>query len=361
MKRLVATAVFIPFIWVAWTQNGSEIILLNDKNLTYTAGTRHSFEVIDGKNTLVLNGRAQFKNLIFRNGTIAVDIYANTKRSFAGITFRKKNETFEEVYIRMHKSGLLDALQYNPIFNMESNWQLYPEHQSTIITKTEGWNTLKVVVNDGMAEIFVNGKSAMIVPDLKTGHKEGNIGLFALFENRFANFRVSTLSSMNKPTIEKEDAIEGLITEWKLSKPATYDPESLPGDVRNIPYLTKGQTDVSGLLTISKYVTKPSRGKYRGNDEDYVVVGTTINSIEEGQKQFYFDYSDRIMVYLNGELLYSGNNAFRFKNRQYQGHLRLETHMVTLQMKKGSNELQCVVIERANGWGLMGKVIDSTP
>ncbi|RKN83539.1 family 16 glycoside hydrolase [Ulvibacterium marinum] len=358
MKKLVATALLMAFLWGVSAQNGIEKIPLNDDNLSYPEGTQHSFETIDGKNTLVLNGRAQVKNPRFTNGTIEVEVFANQKRSFAGITFRKQDETFEEVYIRMHKSGLPDALQYNPVFNMESNWQLYPEHQAAVITKNEGWNTLKIVVNGDTAEIFVNGKSAMVVPDLKTDHEEGNIGLFALFENRFANLKVSKESEVNLPEAEESNTIEGLITEWNLSVPSTFDGKTFPKNVKNVPYMTKGQAETSGLLTVSKYVTKPSRGKYRRNNEDYVVAGTTINSTEEIVKHFYFDYSDRIMVYLNGELLYSGNNGFLFKNPQYEGHLKLETNMVTLPLKKGANELQCVVIERANGWGLMGRLTD---
>ena len=286
-----------------------------------------------------------------------MDVYANQKRSFAGITFRKKNNTFEETYIRMHKSGSPDGLQYNPVFNIESNWQLYPEYQAVVTTKKEGWNTFKVVVKDDLAEIYVNGKKALAVTDLKTDHKEGNIGLFALFENRFANLRVSKETPIGQVPEKEVAPIEGLITEWQLSEPRSFNAELDFSEVlENIQYPHLGKAEASGLLTISKYVVKPSRGKFRRNAEDYVVASTTIESSSEEPKLFSFDYSDRIMVFLNRKLLFKGNNGFLYKNGQYQGHLKLETNTLSLPLKTGTNTLQCVVIERANGWGLMGKL-----
>ena len=91
------------------------------------------FDNFDNRKTLLLQrNRATVKNLPFKNGTIEVDVYANTARSFAGITFRKQNNNMEEVYMRMHKSNQVDAIQYTPIFNNESNWQLYKEFQAKV-------------------------------------------------------------------------------------------------------------------------------------------------------------------------------------------------------------------------------------
>lgn len=357
MKRhLLIAMILIPLITIG--QVDVHNILLNEDNLSFAEHTQYTFETIDGKNTLVLNGRAQVKELIFGNGTLEVEVYANSKRSFAGITFRKQGDTFEEVYLRMHKSGEPDALQYTPAFNIESNWQLYPEYQTVAVTKNKGWNTLKIQVKDHVAEIFVNGKSVLIVDDLKTDHKAGSIGLFALFENRFANLKFSKNEMVTSIKKQDDKNIEGLITEWKLSEPKPYNEEDDFSKLLNTSYKITGKTASNGLLPISKYIVKPSRGKYSRNHEDYVIVGTSIDSNSEEVKYFAFDYSDKIMVYLNGELLFKGTNSFRFKNIQHKGHLKMGTNNIPLKLKKGKNILQCVVIEKANGWGLMGRIID---
>ncbi len=150
-----------------------------------------AFEQFDNRETLVLkNGRAIVKKLNFTNGTIEVDVYANSIRSFAGITFRKQNDNMEEVYMRMHKSSQADAIQYTPIFNNESNWQLFREYQAQVSFKNTGWNTLRIEVNNKSTKVFVNDKIVMSIDHLRTDHSIGEIGLFSLFANRFSNFRV---------------------------------------------------------------------------------------------------------------------------------------------------------------------------
>ena len=95
-----------------------------------------TFERFNNRETLILNsGRITVKNHRFINGTIEVDVYANSIRSFAGITFRKQNNNMEEVYMRLHKSNQVDAVQYTPIFNNESNWQLFRESQAKVSFK----------------------------------------------------------------------------------------------------------------------------------------------------------------------------------------------------------------------------------
>ena len=103
-----------------------------------------SFEALEGRKTLNLNGKAYVKNIDFSDGSIQVDVYANSKRSFAGIVFRKQNHFMEEIYMRLHKSRQVDAVQYTPVFNGESNWQLYREYQANVEFKTKVENLVKV-------------------------------------------------------------------------------------------------------------------------------------------------------------------------------------------------------------------------
>ena len=116
------------------------------------------------------------------------------------------------------------------------------------------------------------------------------------------------------------------------------------------------RTEQSGLLPISKYVAKPTSGNFEANPEAYTVASTTISVDVDKTKLFSFDYSDKIILYLNGAPIFYGNNAFRSKNNQFQGHLGLGANKIQLHLEKGSNTLHCVVIDKANGWGLIGKL-----
>jgi len=315
------------------------------------------FEEFEGRETLLLNGKVIVKDLQFSNGIIEVDVYANEVRSFAGIIFREQEGTMEEAYMRLHKSKQADAVQYSAIYNLETNWQLYREHQANVRFKTKGWNALRVEVKGTMAEIFVNDEKVLGIDDLKTGFSVGQLGLTALFNNRFSNFRITNLdevTSVNRLTKENKDL--NIIKKWNVSQAFPYTEGTLnPKDFTKLESMSLN-TEASGLLPISKYVQRTSVGNFEANKEEYAVVSTTIVSDTNEVREFYFDYSDKIFVYLNGRLVFSGNNAFRSKGVQYMGHVNINSNSLYLDLKKGENKLHCVVIDKANGWGIIGGI-----
>ncbi len=316
------------------------------------------FEKFDNRKTLVLkNGRATVKNQNFTNGSIEVDVYAKSIRSFAGISFREQNDNLEEVYMRLHKSNQVDAVQYTPMFNNESNWQLYREYQANTSFKNKGWNSLRIDVQDLRAEVFVNNIKVMTVDRLRTAQEEGVIGLWALFGNRFSNFRI-THGTVSEKQITSKTLVRdaNIISQWEITKAYPYTEGKLQFENFSNEKYTKVSTEESGMLPISKYVKKTTSGSFEQNKEDYVIATTTIHSEKQETQLFSFDYSDKILVFLNGKLLFSGNNAFRQKGVQYMGHMEINTNKLYLSLKKGKNKIHCVVIEKANGWGLIAKL-----
>ncbi|WP_265242872.1 DUF1080 domain-containing protein [Muriicola sp. Z0-33] len=317
------------------------------------------FERFDNRETLVLSsGRITVKGQKFTNGTIEVDVFANSIRSFAGITFRRQNDNMEEVYMRMHKSSQVDALQYTPIFNNESNWQLFREYQARVSFKKIGWNTLRVEVNNECAEVYLNDEKVMSIDNLRTNQNTGEVGLFALFSNRFSNFKIT-----QKDTVEVHKACSNnptkanVITQWEITKAKPYkEKEDLNFDDFLKEKYTTVATERSGLLPISKYIRKTFSGNFEENEEDYTIVYTTIDTDQKETRTFSFDYSDKIIVYLNGEVIFKGNNAFRAKGIQYMGHININTNKLYLPLEKGLNKIHCVVIDKANGWGIIGKL-----
>ena len=317
-----------------------------------------TFERFDNRETLLLkNGRATVKNQKFTNGTIEVDVHANSIRSFAGITFRKQKENMEEVYMRLHKSNQVDAIQYTPIFNNESNWQLFREYQARVFFKNTGWNTLRIEVNNKSAEVFVNDEKVMSINHLITDNSAGEIGLFALFNNRFSNFRFTPKDAMeNSETGDNNPIDPNIITQWEITKAKPYKGMELHLDDFLKEKYTTVTTEESGLLPISKHIKKTSSGNFGQNREDYIIAATTIYSDSSETRLFSFDYSDKIIVYLNGKAIFRGNNSFRAKGVQYMGHMGVDVNKLYLPLEKGENKLQCVVIDKANGWGLIGKL-----
>lgn len=317
-----------------------------------------TFERFDNRETLLLNsGRVTAKNQKFTNGTIEVDVYANSIRSFAGITFKKQNNNMEEVYMRLHKSNQVDAVQYTPIFNNESNWQLYKELQARVSFKNKSWNTLRIEVKNKSAEVFVNNEKVMSIDYLRTNHRTGEIGLFALFNNRFSNFKFTPKDTIeNSETSDNSPIDLNIITQWKITNAKPYNQKELYFDDFLKEKYTTVNTEKSGLLPISKYIKKTFSGNFEQNIEDYTIAFTSVYTENSGTKLFSFDYSDKIIVYLNGEAIFKGNNAFRTKGVQYMGHIDINTNKLYLPLRKGVNNIHCVVVDKANGWGLIAKL-----
>jgi hypothetical protein len=81
-----------------------------------------------GRKCLFLDGGAAIlKDFEMRDGVLDVDVATPASRGFFGFDFRidEKGANYEEVYLRQHKSGLPDAMQYTPVLNTGRNWQLY--------------------------------------------------------------------------------------------------------------------------------------------------------------------------------------------------------------------------------------------
>lgn len=363
-----------------------EPVPFNDTFWKMGKSSKYSFENFENRETLFLDGEA-YLDINLQKGVIQVDIFGRTERSFAGIAFRNSNGQEEKVYLRMHKSGQVDALQYTPIFNGESNWQLYPEFQSKVDFIPDDWNTLRVEFQDANAIISVNGKIVLTVKNLKTDNSTGSVGLWSLFGGRFSNFivdqKVKDLELDLGGTIEQDPFV---IRHWQLSKSSPveiirgvdieldvefnktendrpdfhlYDRSSKP---MTFYHLNRSYTPVvterSGLLPISKYVKKQSVGNFDRNQEDYVVAKLEITTEKQETRKFSFDYSDKAIVYLNRKEIFQGNNAFRSKGIQHKGHLSIDANTLYLNLKEGHNVLHIVVIEKANGWGLIGKLYE---
>src|SRR4029079_2033986 len=81
-----------------------------------------------GRKSLLLDGgAATLKDFEMRDGVIDVDVATPAARGFFGIQWRidAEGKTAEWIYLRQHKSGEPDAMQYTPVLNTGLNWQLY--------------------------------------------------------------------------------------------------------------------------------------------------------------------------------------------------------------------------------------------
>jgi hypothetical protein len=139
------------------------------------------------------------KNSDFRNGTIEVKVLSKLlknapplSRGFIGVAFRinKENTQFENIYIRPTNGRAEDQLRRNhstqyfsyPDYKFERLRNEFPGlYESYADMALNEWITMKIVVKDKQAKLFLNGNQypSLIVNDLKHGSDAaGSIGLW---------------------------------------------------------------------------------------------------------------------------------------------------------------------------------------
>jgi len=95
------------------------------------------------KSLFLDGGAAILKDSKMRDAVIDVDVATPATRGFFGIQFRIADDgaNSEWVYLRQHKSGLPDAIQYTPVLNTGLNWQSTMDQASlplSIFPETRG-------------------------------------------------------------------------------------------------------------------------------------------------------------------------------------------------------------------------------
>ena len=327
-----------------------------------------------GRKCLSLDGGAAVLNdFEMRDGVIEVDMATTATRGFAGFLFRIANEgaDAEEVYLRMHKTGLPDAMQYTPVLNTGRNWQIYngPGFTGAVDIPKNVWFHLRLEVSGAQAKFYVKdmGKPALVMSDLKSGVQKGQVALFVLTgATYFSNFEVRTT-----PEAAWERHLPPMppatLTRWSLSP--SYDALQrnlerplLDSEVHAISWQDV-EAEAPGFVVINRYRESPHPVVSFQRDFStrlepqpgmkVVYARTVIDSDRDQVKRLYIGYSDDVSVFLNGKILFRGRSAQSFRDPGFLGIVNPENDAVYLPLKKGSNELMLAVSELGGGWGFI--------
>src|SRR5215467_10758837 len=332
-----------------------------------------------GRKCLFLDGGAAIlKDFEMRDGVIDVDVATPANRGFFGFDFRidDKGANYEEVYLRQHKSGLPDAMQYTPVLNTGRNWQIYngPGFTGAVDIPKDVWFHLRLEVTGAQAKLYVKDmdQPALVMNDLKSGVQKGQVALAVLTgATYFSNFEVRTTPDApwerHLPPMQPNT-----LTKWSLS-PA-YDALS-----RNLERpLTSSESEAlqwqdveaepPGFVVIYRYRQAPHpnvtfQGDFSKRLEPQpgmkvVYVRTNIDSERDQVKKLYIGYSDDVSVFLNGKILYRGRSAQGFRDPGFLGIVNPENDAVYLSLKKRGNELMLALSELGGGWGFICRLVD---
>jgi len=311
----------------------------------------------------LVNGSAYLEDAHFTNGIIEFNIGLQQSRYFPGIRFRVQDaDNGESYYLRPHQSGNPDAMQYYPEYHGSGGWQLYygDGYNNAHKLPFDRWLHVKILVSGSRAEVYFDEEKepVLTIHKLKRPLSEGMIAL----ENpgsvpaRYADFSytaLDTVALMSKPVADPLLPAT-VFSSWQVSAP--FDEKWLQGKSslsssqksafqwQPLPADERGVADLSILAAVSP-------GK------NTVFVRQVIESDRAQLKKFSFGFSDRVRVYLNGKLLYAGEDDFLSRDYRFLGTMGYWDALY-LNLPKGRNELWMAVSEDMGGWGVQAKLED---
>ena len=324
-------------------------------------------EQYDGRTTLAMkSGFAYRRDVRLENGTIDVDVMTTEMRSFVYLMFRMQSDSaFEDFYMRPHKSNAPDALQYAPVYQQQSAWQLYhgalgggtaPVHIPDGV-----WNKLRIVLSGRRAAIFVNdtAKPALIVPRLGHEPSAGYLALRAFLPPgvagagptvRFANLRVRPDHVPFVFPQTAETAVAGVVGSWLVG-------DAFPaGDTATVSAPDAATTQwrrvnalPNGLLELHRVVPLKAGMRNVG-----VVARLNISADRAGVYPMELGFSDRVTAIVNGTPLFHGNDSYDYANRR-DGLIAYSQATLYLPLRAGANTVDFIVTDVFGGWGIMGR------
>jgi hypothetical protein len=302
----------------------------------------------------------------FVDGALAVDVAFSGERGFMGAIWRLADAgNYEEFYLRPHQSGNPDATQYTPVFNGVAGWQLYHGERYAVraVHRPDAWVRLAIVFAGPRAEVYLGGSEVplLAIDELKRGAAPGGVGVSALdfapahFSNFFFTAAPVPLRSRPAPVAAPPDASAGVVREWWVSEAfregrlgETFELDS--GDLAPRTW-SRLEAEPAGLANLAKV-----QGIELGRN---TVLARTVVVVErDGVRRLDFGFSDRVRVFLNGRLLYRGDDAQGSRDYRFLGSIGYFDALY-LPLVRGENELVLAVSEdNRGGWGVQARFAD---
>ncbi|HLK51956.1 MAG TPA: hypothetical protein VKU42_00790 [Candidatus Angelobacter sp.] len=279
-----------------------------------------------GRKSIFLDGGAAVLNdFEMRDGVIDVDVSTPASRGFFGIQFRIASEggNAEWVYLRQHKSGLPDAMQYTPVLNTGLNWQIYngPGFTGAVDIPKDLWFHQRLEVVGAQAKLYVKDmdKPALVMNDLKSGIQKGQVALAALTgATYFSNFEIHTT-----PDAPWERHLPpmpaGTLTKWSISP--SYDAlernleRPLTAQENTAIHWQDVDAEPPGFVVLYRYREAPHPRVTFATDFSkrldpqpgmkVIYARTNIDSDHDQVKKLFIGYSDDVSVFLNGKILFA--------------------------------------------------------
>ena len=331
-------------------------------------------EAAEGRELITADsGLAVRRDVRLEDGTIAFDVRLTRRRSFVYLKFRMQDDgEYEEIYLRPHKSGLPDAVQYTPVYQGQSAWQLHhgPGATAAVEFATDRFTRVRLVLQGTRAALFVGDgvEPALVMPALARTPRAGYIALRCFVPPgtpgaepaaRFANVSIDpgrvdydfgTAAAPPTPA-------PGVIRSWAVSQALTAPdgPEPRAPSKEVLGAFSRVDAPPSGLVELHRHVRIP-----KGSREAGAAARVFVRAAQAGVRALDLGFSDRATVFLNGVALFEGDASYSFDAPRREGLIGFDQARLFLPLRQGENELLVVVRDGFGGMGLMARYVDAS-
>lgn len=307
-------------------------------------------QVVDfqGRRALLLRGAiAKLGDANFDTGIIEFDMaLPSNAQSFPGVYFRGVDDAnYEHFYLRPHQNGNPDTMQYTPVINGMTGWQIYAQYNAQTRLPINEWFHVRMEIAADSARVFVGGdEPILVVGDLKRDRAAGYIMLRgSLGGAYFANINIAPSEPAAAPAETPPELPAGLVRTWQVSaampEETAYRFAEEPRQNRinwtALPVETNGFANLARVAVHSPGTTA-------------VMARVALEADSSRTVAMRFAFSDRVHIYVNGALLYAGDDSQNSRDYRFLGTVGWYD-TVFLPLRRGANEIVFVVSEGGEG------------
>ncbi len=308
-----------------------------------------------GKHALWLKGSlAALMDANFDTGVIEFDMAVpSTDPSFPGIIFRGVGPgDFETFYLRPHQNGHPDSTQYTPYFNSMAAWQIYSgeNFESQTLLPINQWFHFKMEVAADSARVYINSDTpTLVIHDLKRDEHAGFVALKGSSGGAyFANISIAPGQPEAAPPEQPPQLPPGLVRTWFVSSAMREDAAmaTAAGNHLNGLHWTPLPVEINGIAALSRLNERTPEGAT-------TLARVSVRADRARSTLMRFGFSDSVHIYLNGVLLYAGDDTQNSRDYRFLGIVGF-WDALQLPLKRGDNDIVFAVTEGEGGAGVGG-------
>lgn len=326
----------------------------------------------------ITNGFLDAIDTDFKNGIIEFELKPTRHRAFFYVYFRQQGakaaKQSEAIYVRTHKPNAPDTIQYSPVFQGKSAWQLYYGESGTAPANwdLDAWTKVKIEIIGDTFSMWVgdNNKPNIDKMRLMGATKHGGLsfrgfiprGSKAQYTASIRNIKITPFAQQQKGVLQaqasdnvKTSPKQHAINQYRVSEAFAVPTKSetqIPAAILAQPWKTV-KTHANGLLEILRHRKIPKDARIWA-----VATKVTLRSNQAKVCQINLGFSDALTLFLNGNPQFFADASYRYRGNRQEGILHPEQATIFLNLKKGENTLNMIVADSFGGWGLQTHLLN---